>query len=68
MIALGTGAFVKGDLPGQRPHKLPVLKGLTLSTPVQVDGSKPLSSQAGIRGQFMNSGSRDVGPEIKREK
>lgn len=32
----------------------------------QVDSSKPLSGQAAVRGAYINSGSKDIGPDPTR--
>lgn len=36
---------------------------LTPMLSLQVDGSKGLPAQASMRGAYMNTGSRDVGPD-----
>jgi len=56
LLATGLGAFAAAGLA------FPFVLALSRDNPV-IDPNKPLSPQATFRGPYINTGSRDIGPD-----
>eukprot|EP01018_Ginkgo_biloba_P020359 Gb_41507 [translate_table: standard] len=60
LLATGLGLFAAGGLA------FPFILGVSRRNPV-IDPSKPLPPQATFRGPYINTGSRDIGPDHGRD-
>lgn len=56
LLATGLGTFAAAGLA------FPFILAFSRNNPV-IDPSKPLSPQATFRGPYINTGSRDIGPD-----